>query len=198
MKRSRRGGAIRGERAFAAALVMAAVLGCGRGETPAGTEPVTARAELRALGGSGVSGEVRLTAIAEGVRIEAHANGLTPGKHGFHIHEWGDCSAVDGTSAGGHFNPEGAPHAGPDAPRAHAGDLGNLSAASDGHAMLERVSRRIDLGDGPRSVLGRAVIVHAGADDLTTQPTGAAGGRVACGVIVREEGETASVLPGGS
>ena len=145
-------------------------------------------AVLEPLGGSGVDGKVTFSAVPGGVRVEAHVNGLTPGNHGFHIHEVGDCSSEDGSSAGGHFNPMGVPHAGPEADTAHAGDLGNLRAAEDGHGMVTMVSTRITLGDGTATdILGRAVIVHADADDLTSQPTGAAGGRVACGVIVSRE-----------
>ena len=149
-------------------------------------EPAPSRAEavLSSLGDSGVTGKVTFTAVADGVEVEAHVNGLAPGKHGFHIHEVGDCSAEDGSSAGGHFNPMDVPHAGPDAEQAHAGDLGNVEADESGHAMKEMVSGRITVGDGSATdILGRSVIVHADADDLTSQPTGAAGGRLACGVI---------------
>ncbi|MFQ5720100.1 MAG: superoxide dismutase family protein [Acidobacteriota bacterium] len=148
---------------------------------PAGTH--TARATLKALHDSGVTGTVTFTSTPEGVRVEAHVNGLTPGSHGFHIHEIGDCSSPDGKSAGGHFNPMGVDHAGPNAAQAHAGDLGNIEANANGHGMLNRVSSRISLGGNTTNILSRAVIIHAKADDLTSQPTGAAGGRVACGVI---------------
>jgi Cu-Zn family superoxide dismutase len=126
---------------------------------------------------------VRFTRVAGGVRVVAEVEGLAPGgRHGFHVHEFGDCSAADGMGAGGHFDPTGEPHAGPDHPRRHVGDLGNLEAGPDGRARYDRIDRRLALG-GPRSVVGRAVIVHAKADDLVSQPTGDAGGRVACGVI---------------
>lgn len=147
---------------------------------PAG--PARAVAVVAPTAGSTVRGTVTFTATDGGVRITAQLEGLTPGSHGFHVHEFGDCSAADGTSAGGHFNPAGAPHAGPDAGARHTGDLGNLSADAQGTASYERVDRTVRL-DGPHSVIGRGVIVHAAPDDLTTQPTGNAGGRVACGVI---------------
>ena len=91
--------------------------------------------------------------------------------------------ASDFTSAGGHFNPAGVDHAGPGAETRHAGDLGNIEVAADGTAHLEVSSDIITLGEGDNSVMGKAVIVHKDADDLTSQPTGAAGARIACGVI---------------
>jgi len=149
---------------------------------PAGTVPRQAVATLTPTAGNGARGVVRFEATAMGVRIVAQLEGLPAGAHGFHVHEFGDCSAADGTSAGGHFNPAGAPHASPDAAPRHVGDLGNLTADTQGMATYDRTDATVRL-DGPHGVIGRAVIVHAGADDLTTQPTGNAGARLACGVI---------------
>jgi Cu-Zn family superoxide dismutase len=139
-------------------------------------------AQLHPLEGSGVSGTVTFAQVEGGVKVSAKLSGLTPGAHGFHIHEFGDCSAPDGTSAGGHFNPTGEPHGAPTDAHRHAGDMGNITAAADGTASLEYVDSHVSF-DGATSILGRGVIVHAKADDLKTQPTGNAGGRVACGVI---------------
>jgi Cu-Zn family superoxide dismutase len=139
-------------------------------------------AVLHPTQGSTVTGTVTFTKESAGVRVVADLTGLTPGTHGFHIHEFGDCSAPDAASAGGHFNPGHAPHAGPDADARHAGDLGNITADSAGVAHYERLDPHMSL-TGPNSIIGRGVIVHEKADDLTTQPTGAAGGRVACGII---------------
>jgi Cu-Zn family superoxide dismutase len=150
------------------------------GHAPAA--PARGVAVLAPTAGSTVHGTVTFTATDDGVRVTAQLEGLTPGNHGFHVHEFGDCSAADGTSAGGHFNPAGAPHAGPDAGTRHTGDLGNLSADTQGMASYNRLDSTVRL-DGPHSVIGRGVIVHAAPDDLTSQPTGNAGGRVACGVI---------------
>jgi Cu-Zn family superoxide dismutase len=132
--------------------------------------------------GNKVAGKVTFTKEAGGIRVTGEITGLTPGKHGFHIHEFGDCSAPDGTSAGGHFNPMGHPHAGPGVEKRHVGDLGNLDANEAGVAKVDFVDKQLAF-DGPHSILGRGVIVHAKADDLKTQPTGDAGGRIACGVI---------------
>ena len=132
--------------------------------------------------GNNVSGTVTFTQTGDGVQVSADVQGLTPGKHGFHVHQYGDCSAPDGTSAGGHFNPEDKDHGGPHADVRHVGDLGNLEAGDNGSAQYQYTDSLISL-NGPHSIVGRAIIVHAGEDDLTSQPTGNAGARVACGVI---------------
>jgi Cu-Zn family superoxide dismutase len=153
---------------------------------PEPTEPAaaTASAELQGRAGSGISGRITFTATADGASYVATVSGLEgAGAHGFHIHETGDCSAEDFTSAGGHFNPTGAIHGGPMDAEHHAGDLGNIDIVADGSGSLTGSSSMISLGDGPNSVIGRAVILHAGQDDLVSQPTGDAGGRLACGVI---------------
>lgn len=137
---------------------------------------------LQPTEGNDVTGTVTFTKTSSGISIVADVNGLTPGKHGFHIHQYGDVSALDGTSAGGHFNPDGTQHGGPNATVRHVGDLGNIEADDSGHAHLEMTDQMISL-NGAHSIIGRAIIVHAGEDDLTSQPTGAAGSRVAYGVI---------------
>lgn len=132
--------------------------------------------------GNETSGIVSFTKTDTGIVVEAEVNGLTPGKHGFHVHQYGDCSSPDATSAGGHFNPQGTDHAGPHDDMRHVGDLGNLEADTSGYAKLTFVDKKIAF-KGENSIIGRGIIVHAGEDDLTSQPTGAAGARVACGVI---------------
>lgn len=150
-------------------------------------------ATVQSLGGSTVRGFVLFTPLEHGVEINADITGLAPGKHGFHIHEFGDCSAADGGSAGPHFNPEGKPHGAPGAAASHAGDYGNLEADANGHAALKYVSHRITLDQSATGVLGRSVIVHEKADDMATQPTGAAGGRIGCGVIIVEGANTVPI-----
>jgi len=144
--------------------------------------PTNAIAVLSPVGNSGVHGTMTFTKVEGGIKLVADVEGLTPGKHGFHIHEYGDCSAPDGTSAGGHFNPTGMMHGAPMAPEHHEGDMGNLTADKDGKAHLELTDPSMTLS-GPNSIIGRGIIVHAGEDDLKTQPTGSSGARVACGVI---------------
>ena len=139
-------------------------------------------AELKSANTTDVVGSVQFIPHADGIRIVGHVMNLTPGKHGIHVHEKGDLSAPDFSSAGGHYNPTNEPHAGPDAERRHMGDLGNITAESDGTAKIDMVDKRIKL-EGSNSILGRALIVHSGPDDFTSQPSGNSGDRVAGGII---------------
>jgi Cu-Zn family superoxide dismutase len=132
--------------------------------------------------GNTVSGTIIFTKTNAGVMVVADLQGLSKGKHGIHIHECGDCTATDGTSAGGHFNPMSKSHGGPMETMRHAGDMGNIEADDSGKAHLEYTDNTISL-EGEGSIVGRSVIVHKNEDDLKTQPTGNAGPRVACGVI---------------
>ncbi len=137
---------------------------------------------LHPTAGDSASGVVTFTQTDNGIKIEANMTGLTEGKHGFHIHQWGNCTAADGTSAGGHFNPDNKKHGGPEDVERHVGDLGNIVADSMGNASLTMIDTVISFS-GRHNIIGRGIIVHAGEDDLTSQPTGNAGPRVACGVI---------------
>lgn len=136
-------------------------------------------AVVHPLGDSGVSGVVYFSKTDGGVQVTAELTGLEPGNHGFHIHEFGDCTAPDGTSAGGHFNPFDKEHSAPDASNRHMGDMGNITADENGNATINYIDKTINIA----MILGRGVIVHAGEDDLTSQPSGAAGPREGCGVI---------------
>ena len=144
-----------------------------------------AMAELNPTAGNNVRGTVNFYETSKGIRVVAKVSGLTPGLHGFHIHEKGDCSAPDGSSAGSHFNPTGAKHGGPKDAVRHAGDFGNITADASGNARFETVDSHISF-EGPNSIIGKGVIVHANADDLMSQtPTpGNAGKRIACGNIL--------------
>ena len=165
------------------ALGIALVLGATAIPAQEPAIPTKAIAMLEATEGNNVTGHVTFTQTDEGVLIVAHVMGLKPnGKHGFHIHEFGDLSAADGTSTGGHFNPDGNPHAGPGSDKRHVGDLGNLAANDTGHAMYRRVDKYLQI-HGQHTILSRGITIHAGEDDLTSQPTGAAGARIAVGVI---------------
>lgn len=145
--------------------------------------PVTkAVCVVHPLGDSKVGGKVTFTKTAGGIEVMAELTGLAPGEHGFHVHEYGDCSMMNGVCAGGHYNPTGMPHAGPDSPKRHEGDLGNITADASGKATLKLVDKMLRL-NGPHSIVGRSIIVHAGRDDLTSQPSGDAGARVGCGTI---------------
>ncbi len=126
-----------------------------------------------------VTGTVTFTEGDDGVVVVAHLMGLSPGKHGFHIHEKGDLSDAALQSVGPHYNPSHSHHGGPDTAEHHAGDLGNITADESGHAMMKTTLKGVKLSD----LVGRSVIVHAAADDLKTDPAGNSGGRIAGGVI---------------
>jgi Cu-Zn family superoxide dismutase len=164
---------------ISAVVVLAAVVGTQAQEPAA---PQKAIAVLYATAGNHVTGTVTFTKVEDGVKIVADLEGLSPGDHGFHIHEFGDCSAPDGASAGGHFNPDHHVHGAPNTIDRHVGDLGNITADASGKGHYERVDTDIAL-QGSHSIIGHSVIVHAKADDMVTQPTGNAGARVACGVV---------------
>jgi Cu-Zn family superoxide dismutase len=168
--------------ALGLALMTTATIRAAEHEAAASGAQADAIAVLQATDGNSVSGIIKFTKVDDGVHVQAHIEGLTPGQHGFHIHQFGDLSAPDGTSAGGHFDPAGHEHGAPDADTRHIGDLGNLEADEQGHAHYDRVDAHLELS-GDNSIIGRGIVVHADADDLKTQPTGNAGGRVAVGVI---------------
>lgn len=132
--------------------------------------------------GSDVKGRVTFTHSGRTIHVHAEISGLSPGEHGFHIHEFGVWSE-DGLAAGPHFNPTNEPHAGPDNTKRHVGDLGNVTANASGHAIYDLNDQHLSF-HGPHSILGRGLVVHEKADDLKTQqPPGNAGGRIAVGVI---------------
>lgn len=149
--------------------------------------PASAVVKLEAKSGSQVAGELHVLSEGAGIRLRGQVSGLTAnGVHAFHIHEKGDCSAADGTSAGGHFNPTAQPHGRSARGAHHLGDQDNLRANAKGVAAVDALFPGVSLGDGAVSdALGKAVIIHAGEDDYHSQPTGNAGGRIACGVIGR-------------
>ena len=143
---------------------------------------IKAVAVIHPTKGNTATGKVTFTREGEGVRIIADIDGLTPGEHGFHIHEYGDCSSPDGVSTGGHFNPTNKRHGCPDSVEHHVGDMGNLEANEKGHAHYDLVNKDIKL-EGDQGVVGRAVIIHGSRDDCVSQPVGNAGARIGCGVI---------------
>lgn len=181
---------------IASISVVAALLfsaGCaGNGESISSTPSVAAQAAtavasvaLVSRSDSDVTGELSFARSSHGVHVTGQLRGLEPGSiHGFHIHEDGNCSAPDASSADGHFNPGHEPHGHPATPPHHAGDIPNQHADANGVANVDEIVEGIEIGTGSEiDVLGRAVIVHAAADDYESQPSGDAGARVACGVI---------------
>lgn len=187
-------------------LVPFAVLtACNRAETPPATEtadpaslnepltpagavsPAAAVAQLTGKSGSEVTGELEFAATDGGVSVRGEIAGLTQGsEHGFHVHEKGDCSADDASTAGEHFNPGQMPHGGPTmaASTRHVGDMPNVMADEQGHATINGSIADATLRDGgPNDLVGKAVVVHEKRDDYVTQPAGDSGERIACGVI---------------
>ena len=152
---------------------------------PAASAAQKAEVNLASASGSLVSGKLVIVPMGDGVHITGEVGGLKPGDvRGFHIHEKGDCSAADASSAGGHFNPGAQAHGRAGHGAHHAGDTDNIVADAKGVARIDAHVSGVTLGGGAANdIAGRAVIVHAAADDYTSQPTGNAGARVACGVI---------------
>lgn len=142
-------------------------------------------ANLAPASASLVSGRLSLQPMADGVHVVGEIGGLAPAsEHGFHIHEKGDCSAVDASSAGGHFNPGSQPHGRLGHGAHHGGDGDNLVADAQGVAHVDAHFSGVSLGTGAANdIAGRALIVHAAPDDYRSQPSGNAGARVACGII---------------
>jgi len=162
--------------AFASMLALAA---CGAERQAATT--------LESRSGSSTTGTANFQEDGDPVTLTLVVSGATPGKHGAHIHETGDCGAADASSAGAHWNPTSKSHGLPDADH-HLGDLGNIEIGQDGKGTLTLSKTAWKIGDGSANdVVGKAVVIHAAADDLVTDPAGNSGSRVACGVITRSE-----------
>lgn len=142
---------------------------------------------LNAKSNSTAQGMVSFMEQNGNVTLEAHINGLTPGTHAIHVHEKADCSSDDGKSTGGHWNPTFSSHGKwGDQAGYHRGDIGNFEADGTGHGMITFSTNEWCLGcaDETKNLLGKAIIVHQGTDDLTSQPSGAAGARVSCAGII--------------
>ena len=162
------------------AVSASALLAACAGTTSGGP---AAQAMLEARSGSTVAGSVTFTPRGDRLRIEARVSGLTPGEHGFHVHESGDCSAPDASSAKGHFNPAAKPHGHHGGSEHHAGDMPNLVADASGNASLVAELGQLTLAEGATGIVGRSVVIHADPDDYKSQPAGNSGKRVACGTI---------------
>lgn len=137
---------------------------------------------IAAKSGTNTNGTARFSESNNQVTLKLDVKNLTPGIHAVHIHEKGDCSSADGTSAGGHWNPTSHNHGKWGSHTFHMGDIGNLTADNDGNAKLTFSTDKWCIGctDSEKNIIGKAIIIHAGEDDFTTQPTGNAGGRVGC------------------
>lgn len=176
-------------------IVVSSMVGC-QAETPSEEaqepsqsaaqmeEEQTAVAEIAPKSGSTLTGRAVFTESNGEIQLEVTIENAEPGPHAVHIHEIGDCSAEDASSAGGHWNPTGEDHGKWGVPPFHLGDIGNIEVGEDGTGTLTMSTDRWSLGGGPETdVVGKALVVHSGADDFTSQPSGAAGDRIGCGVI---------------
>ena len=165
---------------LAAAVAAAALVVTACATTP--FDSAVAIAKLEPTKGSTTTGTVTFAQRMSRVVVTADVRGLAPGEHGFHMHEKGDCSSGDGMSTGGHCNPDNTPH-GPQGAAHHGGDMPSLVADASGNAKASFSLEGVTVAAGPKSVVGRGLIVHKDPDDYKTQPTGNAGARVACAVI---------------
>jgi len=169
-------------RAAGVALVALSLAGCaGLGPASEGT----AVADVKNTSGQSV-GTARFTQAGNVVRILLEVKGLPPGPHAVHVHAVGKCDPPDFNSAGPHFNPGGKQHGALNPQGSHAGDLPNITVASDGTGRMETTTEQLSLASGTTSVFdanGSALVVHANRDDFRTDPTGNAGARIACGVL---------------
>jgi Cu-Zn family superoxide dismutase len=169
------------------ALLALALAGCPKEPevkpTPPPVAGPTASADIRGPGGSKLTGKASFQQRENKVAVRVEVQGAPPGEHGVHVHEKGDCSDPEFKSAGGHFNPTGVNHGGPNSPVHHPGDFGNMVVKEDGTGVLELETDLLTVPEGTMSVVGKSIIVHEKPDDLTTQPTGNAGGRIGCGEI---------------
>jgi len=146
----------------------------------------SAGALLTPTNGNTTSGSVSFTQSGNKVLVVAEIKGLKPNaEHGFHIHDKGDSSSGDGMSTGGHFNPTTQAHGAHGTGGHHTGDLPSLVADANGVAKLKFESTTISIDSGLTNIVGRGLIVHRDPDDFKTQPTGNAGPRLACAVIVK-------------
>ena len=174
-------------RALVAPLVLA-LTGCASMTQPATTHN-TASAQLKNAGGQTV-GTATFTEVPSAIRILVEVKGLPPGEKGVHLHEVGKCEGPQFTSAGGHINPEKKQHGVLNPQGAHAGDLPNITIDGAGNGRMETTTSRVTLGGGASSLFdadGSAIVIHAAPDDFKTDPTGNSGGRIVCGVIVKQE-----------
>jgi Cu-Zn family superoxide dismutase len=166
----------------------------GNNPNPAPTVGLRAEAEIKLLKTGASIGTIGFVEQGGTVTMTARLAGLPPGLHGFHIHEKGDCGGKAAKNAGGHLNPTKAKHGPPESAMRHAGDLGNLTVDKDGNATFDMSTDSLTVSAGADSVVDRAIIIHLKKDDGKTQPSGASGDPIACGVIRKMEGQSVSVI----
>jgi Cu-Zn family superoxide dismutase len=181
---------------WAAALALVTVgAGAAVAKGKAKAAPKTVSVTLEPKSGSKVTGKATFTEKGKQVVLHLEVEGAPPGEHAAHIHEFGDCSAPDGKSAGGHWNPTTDEHGKWGVDHFHLGDIGNMTIKPDGKGEIELTTDKWSLAEGAtNNPSGKSIVVHGGVDDFKTQPTGNAGNRIACGVI----GGAAAAAPAGA
>jgi Cu-Zn family superoxide dismutase len=169
-----------------AALAKAPAPKKGKAKEEAKTQTVT----VEAKSGSKLTGKATITEKGKEITFKLDVENLPPGDHAVHLHERGDCSSPDGKSAGGHWNPTNMPHGQWGHDGHHLGDIGNFTVAADGKGTITLTTDKWSWGTGEANdMAGKAIIVHEKVDDFKTQPTGNAGGRIGCGVVVGPDGK---------
>jgi Cu-Zn family superoxide dismutase len=164
--------------------ILSLAIFCALASLAPAQEPTKAKVILEPKSSSKIIGTITFTKMGSEVHVVGDIENLTPGKHGFHIHEKGDCSAPDASSAGGHFNPTHQHHGGPNTPERHVGDLGNIEPDASGKVHVDWTGK-MSLS-GADSIIGKSVVVHEKEDDLKSDPAGNSGARVACGIITAQ------------
>ena len=172
--------------------IFLALIGCERVQQQAGVLSVPstkqAIATIGPASGSNVTGTATFTQNGDQITLTIEIQNASPGLHAVHIHENGDCSSPDGKSAGGHWNPTDVAHGKWGEGEFHLGDIGNITVGEDGTGSIELTTNLWEIGTGSDiDVVGRGIVVHADADDFTSQPSGNAGARIGCGAIALAE-----------
>ena len=170
---------------FSIVIIIAAIIGCKTNNATSDSKNLNLTLESKS--NSNVTGTATFVERNGKVTFTAKIAGLQPGVHAIHIHEKSDCSAADGSSAGGHWNPTFKKHGKWGEAEHHKGDIGNFTADEKGNGTITFTTDEWAIGgeDATKDILGKGLIVHQGADDFVTQPTGNAGGRVACTAIIK-------------
>jgi Cu-Zn family superoxide dismutase len=170
---------------FSIALLIAMLIGCKTNSNSGDSKKLNIAFEAKS--NSNVSGTATFVEKEGQVTFVAELAGLKPGIHAIHIHEKSDCSAADGSSAGGHWNPTYKKHGKWNVGEYHKGDIGNFTADSNGNGKITLITDEWSIGSGDptKDILGKGLIVHEGTDDFTSQPSGNAGARVACSAIIK-------------
>jgi superoxide dismutase, Cu-Zn family len=183
-------------RAWALGVVAGSLCGCAttRPEPQEARDQPSLTVRIQGRSGSELTGQAAFRPTSDGVLLTMRISGAPPGMHAVHLHQKADCSAPDASSAGDHWNPGGHAHGHLMKPPSHLGDIGNLVVDENGIGTLEFLSDQWSLGTGAQNdVVGTSIVIHEKEDDLMSQPSGNAGGRIGCGVVTMQPSDAVSV-----